>query len=1242
MRSPVRGRRWGIPLLAALLALRTGTAEEAAAAEAPDVRVGSAAFLRLPDGGRIVRIEGAGDLRPERLRLFADLDGPEKGCASEGGADVLIAGDTLYRCPERATGWAWDAAGGIAWVRGAAALTGLLPEDAAWPAWRWWVRVVDASGAAVGRFPEAGALDASSDALAPWAATRPDAPTSMPAWPGTERRPLSLRFQEEWDARTGSPETARGGALGWTPPGRADSVPIQIEIVDAAKGTASRCEPDRVERTPASVKWSGATADGVRWRAIFDLAPDGDLRVLGEVSSDRDRALSVGVLAELDLAGWVWHDDLRASRPVEPGAVYSRTFAVPCGAHGQQSVYPFGAASSASEILVAEVDPSEPRVFQIRADSGRRAFGAWFDLAPSSQTAQFPRRATFAAAFRRRDAAEGPPFRVAAATFFERHPELDRAPAVPLGPWLSCPDPIRLRALADWGPSVAEVPASSLTDPPPGDSLRARLSMVAPFVLSIPLPAGGPVTRAEALRVLRFHEAVGEGPHAAAAAAAGVGALRTESGALRFDLATGRSGAAARFWLSLDPDLMTTADVRFNRAMIEWNWARYALGRDDVRGLSVSDAPGADLLDYSPAAMAAADHPCTFDAAARRPAVFAPCGAMEYLAPLRRFCRDGGRTMVLREPDPRWPFYDLHADAVVDVAPAAGDRGAWAASARRLAARRVLAGRRPAGLVLDEDPASLGEDELRAYFEACLFWGFLPGDGRRAASAVALPADPESAQARLPRTWVPLAARLASAGWRPMGLARPAPEMAPALQIENFGPSADGIAHVALRNAGAEPAAARLAIAGAGDAPLLLLNPFDGRCETVVGGGGDRAADVRVEGGRVDAWDLVPASALDAELAFLDGWRSGHGEAGAGARNVRAVRAEWAAAAIVRLAPAGTPLRGRTNALAVIVRNIGDGPLVVSGVRLRSPAAPRLLASAPQVVAPGAEVAIEGGYGEGDVDADGWLEAEWTLRRTGVEAAGSRAIRLRFLEPVEIALETASRVAVGTECEVTGLVRNREPVAREVDVLWTGDFWRDSRRVSLPPEGAAPVTFKVSASRATRGNMTAVVLDGNRELARRSMRLTFLPDRASPLRDSRTTIEVDSVARRHRAAALADGLLAADAAESAALTWASEDTAEPHRVRFTLPPGVSLRGLSFHWPAEEGIPQSPRELRVRGWTADGREMLSQVVRPAEGEPITVASFRPLELAALEIVQPARMGPKRHPDRMWLTEIEGRR
>jgi hypothetical protein len=156
------------------------------------------------------------------------------------------------------------------------------------------------------------------------------------------------------------------------------------------------------------------------------------------------------------------------------------------------------------------------------------------------------------------------------------------------------------------------------------------------------------------------------------------------------------------------------------------------------------------------------------------------------------------------------------------------------------------------------------------------------------------------------------------------------------------------------------------------------------------------------------------------------------------------------------------------------------------------------------------------------------------------------------------------------------------------------------------------------------------------------MRLTFLPDRASPLRDSRTTIEVDSVARRHRAAALADGLLAADAAESAALTWASEDTAEPHRVRFTLPPGVSLRGLSFHWPAEEGIPQSPRELRVRGWTADGREMLAQVVRPAEGEPITVASFRPLELAALEIVQPARMGPKRHPDRMWLTEIEGRR
>ena len=134
------------------------------------------------------------------------------------------------------------------------------------------------------------------------------------------------------------------------------------------------------------------------------------------------------------------------------------------------------------------------------------------------------------------------------------------------------------------------------------------------------------------------------------------------------------------------------------------------------------------------------------------------------------------------------------------------------------------------------------------------------------------------------RTLVPLARRLAAAGWRVEGTASAEGE---GLDVESFGPGDLRIATV--RNGGRASREVELAWREVGG-PVHVVQPLTAACEYLEPREGVVRSRLHLGPGEVAVLDLVPAAAVEAELAFLDGWNPAAGEGEAAAANLRALR----------------------------------------------------------------------------------------------------------------------------------------------------------------------------------------------------------------------------------------------------------------------------------------------------------------------------------------------------------------
>ncbi len=1032
-----------------------------------DIR--EAGLFRLADGSLVFKVRCAAVPAPESLRLLFDVDDPTNGLAGSG-ADLMIEGDILFRYPRFAKGWEWNEVSGVASVAsefGTRSL--LLPAAVMAPRLRWAVETLDREWKTVDRLPAQGMVEARLERLpemSPSAGPPPAAGLSITAAP-----PLVARFpalsQGAWA------EDASAKTLSFPLYGGA-SAPVRFELrpVGAA---AEAMTPVVAWRDGERVKWSGTNA-GAAWTLLAVPGAAGDLWVAVEFHGGRETAFDFA--ASVGLPAWTWTvvDGTRAARPLDAqawrDAGLGATTSV--GEARSQALWPFAVAASPSGTVALAADPDEPRPYFFEGAAQPPALTIVHPMAVTPMTTRAPGRACVA--FLIRGSGPSPdPHRSVTAWWHGLLPA-GATPTVPMQ-WMDAGTDASVARSLVGGPVAVEAMRSGES----GAVAEAwRFVRLRPWWCEMPVPRGVKADGAEALRMLRFHAAAG-GPLAWYAQSAILGASREAGDSISVRTASGPGGTVLRVAVSTDPHFLTTPGAPWNRSMLEWAYATQYHDSPGVAAYLFDGFDGLGGLDYNRATLAATDRAAAHAAGSKAPGVPRALDAIEFLDAFRRAVGPGRQAIALADPFEDHALFAPFADVTVftdTVRPA--DGGARAFRNRR------LAGARPCVRVLSGDFEWMDPATLRGALLDSLFLGMIPSPGRDAAGREywSQPAWASRDAAGL-RTLVPLARRLAAAGWRVEGTAFTESD---GIEVESFG--SDDLRIATVRNGGRASREVDVAWRETG-VPVHVVQPLTAACEYLEPVDGVVRSRLRLAPGEVTVLDLVPASAVDAELAYLDGWNSAAGEGEAAAANLRALRKEMEAGVGTWISCASPLIRGSRNTVAVRILNRGASPLVVAEARLTGAGGASAMLAEPRILGAGEAAGFTGELTDDLPGATHWVTLTWRLQRGDREWVSSRRIRAAFVPPVEVTPARAEIAPAGTVAEIEIGLRNHSRQRQVIGIEWDGDFPGDRLDTVLEPEETKSMTLPVAGASGRSGRVEVRASSGGRELHRSDVRIRF-------------------------------------------------------------------------------------------------------------------------------------------------------
>ncbi|MBM4153444.1 MAG: hypothetical protein FJ221_00225 [Lentisphaerae bacterium] len=1076
MNAWIRGWTWA----ASALVLAAGAGAQAPEAgwqvDVDTVRVANAALdlreaglFRLADGSLVVRVRCGAVPAPESVRILLDVDEPTNGLAGTG-ADLMIEGDVLFRYPRFAKGWEWNEVSGVASVASEFGTRSmLLPAGVPAPRMRWAVETLDREWKTVDRLPAQGMVESRLEQLpemGPSAGPPPASGLLITAAP-----PLVARFpalaQGAWA------EDAAAKAMTFPLHGGA-AAPVRFEVRPVG-GAAEAMTPASAWRDGERVKWSGTNA-GLSWTMLAVPGAAGDLWVAAEFQGGREAAFDFA--ASIGLPAWSWTvaDGTRAGRPLDAQAWRGGGLGTtsPVGEARSQALWPFAVASSPSGTVALVADPDEPRPVFYEGGAQPPTVAIVHPMAVTPMTTRSPGRACVA--FLVRGAApSADPLRSAAAWW---HGLLapGATPPVPTQ-WLDTgADAAAARKIVG-GPVAVEALRSGES----GAVAEAwRYVRLRPWWCEMPVPRGVKADAAEAMRLLRFHAAAG-GPLAWYAQSAILGAARGADDSVAMRAVATPGGTVLRVAVSTDPHFLTTPGAPWNRSMLEWAYATQFHDSPGMAAVLFDGLDGLGGLDHNRATLAAADRAAAHAAGSRLPGVPRALDAFEFLDAFRRAIGPGRRAIALADPFEEHAMFAPFADVTVFT-----DAARPADGGARAFRHRLLAGARPCVRVISGDFEWMDPATFRAALADSLFLGMIPSAGRDAAGrdywsqpawvardAVAL------------RTLVPLARRLAAAGWRVEGTASAAGE---GIDVESFGSGELRMATV--RNGGRASREVELAWSEVGG-PVYVVQPLTAACDYLEPREGAIRSSLHLGPGEVAVLDLVPAPAVEAELGFLDGWNPSAGEGEAAAANLRALRREMEAGVGTWVSCAAPLIRGSRNAVAVRILNRGDSPLVIAEARLTGAGGAAAMLAEPRILGAGEAAGFTGELTDDLPGATPWVTLSWRLQRGDREWISTRRLRAAFVAPVEVMPARAELAPAGTVAEVEVGLRNHSRQRQTVHLAWDGDFRGDRLETVLEPEESKTMTLPVAGEPGRSGRIEVRASAGGREIHRSDVRIRF-------------------------------------------------------------------------------------------------------------------------------------------------------
>ena len=579
----------------------------------------------------------------------------------------------------------------------------------------------------------------------------------------------------------------------------------------------------------------------LRLEASFNAAKD-HLAIEGRVTdvTGRDRAVTLLFALPLDAKGWRWGDDVRQSRLIGGSGEFANTTSLRCGANGKMSLYPLAAVWSERAGLALALDMDHPAQYRLVYHAGTRQFFIAYDFGLTKDTARFPSSAGFRFVLYRFDPHWG--FRAALQKYYDLFPQQFAKRVTREGGWMPFTDIAKVPGFEDFGFGFQEGASDVAFDDQHG---IASFIYVEPMSHWLAMPREVPRTYDDALSVLNKDLAGARGKQATEMAAATLtSGIEDAEGRLFLHLEKAPWCDGGVFSLSPDPDIATTPEHPFNKAMVmqqaiaaafKRNEPKQELskplpppetGKDAFHRVPVipeevgrggtrpyqTPGPGLDGVYLDSLEMAAGemnyrrDHfrtasvPLVFDREGR------PCQLMIFNT--WTFERDiaaqmHARGKLLFANAVLWQFsFPAPQLDVLGTEVNWLQQGAYQPDSDAIMNfRRALCRQKPYCLLMNTDFARFTPELVERYFQRCLFYGVWPGFFDEEAASK----DPYWASAKkwyerdrpLFKQYIPLLRRVTTAGWQP--LTHAACDN-PKILVERFGPEADGTVLLMLLN----------------------------------------------------------------------------------------------------------------------------------------------------------------------------------------------------------------------------------------------------------------------------------------------------------------------------------------------------------------------------------------------------------------------------------------------------------
>jgi|APTNR8051073442_1049403.scaffolds.fasta_scaffold00131_3 hypothetical protein len=1162
---------------------------------------------------------------PAGLRILVDEAGAAGGWG-EWGIDRMAEGALTYRYPPGEREWKWENEGGVVFAARSNQLALVLPNVEASGTFRWYAERYDEQWRVVQRHPVQGILTNRSAALPPappWLdPPLPDISELLQFSPTSLSRRLQRDYVDGVWNEVSSPPA-------WpliTLPGHPEPARLVLAWTDVRSGKSVLLEAQRAESDGQRMRWRGETPQGDAWFLVVDAATNSAVAVTAWVQAKREVCFRLSLGAQFPEGAWTWFDDMHFAERLEPGRRYSLDGPSPYGLTQRRAYYPFGVLASEQAVLVAETDGREPRHLQIEAQADERILWIHYDLAATPGTRHFPGLAAVRARFRAEPRTEVPPFRAALQSWYERDPDWWTARTPQHGLWLPFTDIASISNPADFGfmffekvgPHGADVEAARAHE-------VLTLVYTEPWLYWLPLANTSDWNRAATLRRMETLARTALGKEREFASAGRLGVTRDAARQPRIQFLVTPWSTGARMEVITDPELPVTSNAPINRAMAEWRFIKESLADPRVDGIYLDSMSAMETLDYNPAALAVADHPCTFVLADLKPGLATPIQAVEFTAALAGYLRSRDKYLMGNFPCWRFPFFMPYLDIP-------GEETTWYTgkqytplSERERNYRRAMSGAKPFGFLQATHFSELSSADMEKYFRDCLALGLLPSffshDGAN---------DPYWVDAKLYerdrplfRRYLPLTIRLSAAGWQPVpALSFSAPEV----QVEQFGAPTSNVFWITLRNTGARSVTGILQsrpgvadrVAYALDAGHVYPSPAAG-------------PTLELEPGEVAVWALLKPEALEQEAAWFRTLAGNHPQYRAGAANLASFARERELGLAADVFARAVTSRDEPVGLSLALERTGETPMHFLPWRESSAAEPVELGSAQRVT-------VEAPAGQ-EARAGRWTRLAWEIRAEG----RTHSLERMLLPPARPGLVLDGPDGrLTAEGEVATLVfsaSNRSPRVQSVMLSILNDGHPERFEWMLAPGQLTQHEVRVVAKGVRMRRVHARWEVGGSTEREHEIFVIYAPPLQHLATRPGVRVTADSAYSGYTTAPLHDGIV-----ETVGLIWhaaafASAETAEPHWIRVQFPQTETVSSVTAHWNAESGALYASRRAEVWGRLPDGRVAKLGAFDAASTSTLTRVSFAPTPVQGIEWRQPASGGSAARPDLLWMVELE---